>query len=446
MKKILIFVVLLFGVDMAFAMSLQEALEKAYDFNPKLKAEQEKLKEEDERIMRALGSFMPTVQVNKKSTFNNIKNYTSNSLVPRQTSTNISQGIAVKQNVFRSFGDISELAKQKNLVLLARANLKAAEQETLFEAAQAYLNVVKAKETRDITDKKVKSYRTLVESMKEKFKAGEVTRTDVSQAEARYSQAISDNIAAVGSVKSAQAKFKSVIGEEAGELEMPTLRLELPVSVDDAFSISTSKNPNVEKAKYSKNAGNNGIAVARANLLPSADVEFSRTRADTTITNAKNSYTNTTTLSVTMPLFNGGRNWSGLRSAKRAAKGGEYQYKNTINSIYDTTMEAWQNFEISKASLAAREDALEYAKIAWEGMQIEEQAGTRDTTDVIISQANYFDTLIQLLNEKVNYRIRYYALKAQLGEMTAKDLELQVNYYDPLKNYDKITKELIGSF
>lgn len=444
--KIFVFILTSFLLIDANSMKLEDALAKAYQYNPKLKAQQEDLKKTDEQIMQALSGFLPNVSILRQGKRSRTKNYTAYTGAPASYNdkTEFTSNITVRQNIFRSFGDVANISTAKSIIKSARANLTLVEQAVLLEAIKSYLEVVSASESLKIYENKVKSYRKLVNSLKIKFKAGEVTKTDVAQSEAQYSQSISDRITALGELESAKAKFKAIIGESPENLTMPRIKFAIPHSRDEAIRLAESNNPNIFIAKYSKKSAEHAINAARANLLPSADMQFSRTK--TAQENAKQQLSNTTTFSVAVPLFAGGKNWSSLRSAKREAASKKYAFRNVQNEVYGNIIRAWQDFEVSKASLRAREDALESSKIAWEGIQIEEKAGTRDIVDVIVVQNNYFDNNIRWVNEKVRYYATYYALKSVLGELTARHLGLKVDYFNPLENYNKISKQFIGAY
>jgi outer membrane protein len=435
----------------ASALTLTEALEKTYEYNPQLKSQREAVKKADEQVMQALGNFLPTVQVSQQKNFyitNPNAATTSNPNLNGTSDSITGPSITVSQNLFNGFSDISNMAVAKNSIQSARVQLIAVEQEVLFNAIKSYLDVVNAEGTLKISQYKLASYRTFVEATKERFRVGDTTRTDVAQAEAQYSQAVSDKIRAEGAVIATKANFLSVVGIDPDNLSMPDIKVELPPSIEDAVKIAQQNNPNNSIARYNLAAADASVSAARGALLPDASLQFQRTKANTSLTTGgtSNVYSNTTIVQVIVPVFTGGKDWSSLRATKRDAASKKYSLKNTQNDTYDNTVKAWESFETAKASMSARKDALEYSKIAWDGMQAEEKAGTRTTVDVIIAQNNFFDNDIRLLEEKVNYYKFYYALKAQLGALTAKSLGLKVEYYDPLENYNKISKELIGAF
>ncbi len=449
MKKLITFITILCGVS-ANALDLKTALEQAYDYNPTLKAQREDLKKTDEQVMQAISGFLPTITAQRQKQINNVKNYPRQTLSGYQNATDYdsssaSSSLSIKQDVFNGGRDIANVATAKNIVQAARYEMSKAEQDVLLNVVKAYLSVVQAQDTLEIQENKVASYRTLVYSTKEKFKAGELTKTDVSRSEAQYSKSISDRISAEGNLRSAKAAFYSLVGVEAENLKMPHLEVVLPSNVDDAVSVAFQKNPTINISKHNKAATDAKVMATRSNLLPSASLQFSRSKANAALVSGS-TYNNTTTMGITVPIFSGGRNWSSLRAAKREAASRGFAVRAANNSVYESTVRAWQNFQIAKASMNARNDAVDYAKQAWEGMKIEEQAGTRDITDVILAQNEFFDSKISLLSEQVNYLANFYALKSQIGEMTAKELKLDVNLYDPMDNYNKITKQLIGSF
>ena len=71
-----------------------------------------------------------------------------------------------------------------------------------------------------------------LEATRDRFQVGEVTRTDVSQAEARLARATADRIGAEGDLAASRATFRNVVGSTPGLLSRPPVPDALPVSLD----------------------------------------------------------------------------------------------------------------------------------------------------------------------------------------------------------------------
>jgi outer membrane protein len=450
MKKILVKTLVIMSVATcnSIAQTIEESLAIAYESNNMLKSKREELKAVDENIMAAFSNFLPTLGIARNVQDQEIKGYNPNPYSSTSTqkitqqSTLGTNSLQLRQNVFNSGGDMAGLLKAKRQIEQQRATLIYYEQEVLLNTVKVYLGVAQAQMQLDIYEKKVVTLKKYLEAEEARYKAGEKTKTDVAQARSYFSNAVAARIKAFGDLNSAKSNFFSVVGVEPQNISLPKGGVSIPQNLDDAIAIAAKKNPSLLASDYKHKAADANIHVQRASLLPSATLGYSW-QDYSNFNNGSSS--NATTLTLNVPLF-ASANWSQLRAAKRTAQQLKYELLNNKQSVVDQAVVAWQNYETSRAAINAQEDAVESALVAYNGMKEEEKAGTRSTVDVIVAQNNYFDTDINLVAAKTNDIQNRYALKSAVGELTAKDLNLKVPLYDPLKNYNKIRWELIGSF
>jgi TolC family type I secretion outer membrane protein len=428
--------------DHAIAQTLEEALACAYENNNILKARREELKAIDENVMVALANFLPTVQASKQtqdSKYNSTTLPTGNQVAL----SGITNSLSIQQNIFNGGTDVANIRKAKLQVEAQRAQLVYYEQQILLAAVEAYLGVVRAQMQLEVYEQKVRSLYKYLESVEARFQVGENTKTDVAQAKSSLSNAIASRIKARGDLASAKAKFTSIIMVEPENLTLPGYGLLLPTNVDEAVSVALKKNPQLIVSELQYKAADQGVNAARGDLLPNATLSQTWQSGDVVTQNGLT--TTATVISLNVPIFTPA-NWAQLRSTKKVAQQYKYSSLNSKQDVIDGAIKAWEDYEIAKAAISAQEDAVASAKIAYDGMVEEEKAGTRSTVDVIVAQNQYFDADISLVAIKTNNVIYRYALKSAVGELTAKDLGLKVPLFDPLKNYNKIRWELIGSF
>lgn len=435
--------------NLASAQTLEEAMAIAYENNPDLKSQREALKSADENMMQARAGFLPTVQASKTKqsfTTHNTKQSGVMSDLGTQTNRGIKSSATIKQNLFKGGGDIALIKNAKYLIEQQRAILMTAEQKTMLGVVQAYLNVAAAQMQLAIYDQKVTALTKYLDSIEARFKAGENTRTDVAQAKSYLSEAIASKIKAQSSLASAKGQYVQITTIEPENVMLPPINILVPTTLEEATNIALRRNPELVAAENQFKAADQKANIEKSSILPSADLThaWDNNRLNQSLSNTS-SVSNTTAISVTVPIFDGGSSWSKIRQTKRTAQQYKYTSLNTKQAVVSGVVSAWQNYESAKAVISAQEDAVTSARTAYEGMLEEEKAGTRSTVDVIVAQSNYYDSDIGLVTAKANNITNRYALKAAIGELTAKDLGLQVTLYDPLENYNKVRWELIGA-
>ena len=449
MKKILVktLFIMLVAIGNAMAQTLEESLAIAYENNNMLKSKREELKAVDENIMAAFSNFLPVLEVGRSIKNQEIKGYQATTLSRPTTekSTLGTNSLQLKQNLFNSGGDMAGLMKAKRQIEQQRAVLIHYEQEVLLNVIKVYLGVAQAQMQLDIYEKKVATLKKYLEAEEARYKAGEKTKTDVAQARSYFSNAVAARIKALGELNSAKSNFIAIVTVEPQNITLPKDNVLIPQNVDEAVAIASKKNPSLLASEYKYKAADQNIYVQRAALLPSATLGYSWQDNSHSSPLTSGTSSNATVLTVDIPLFASSK-WSGLRAAKRTAQQSKYELLNNKQSVVDQAIVAWQSYETSRAAIYAQEDAVESALVAYNGMKEEEKAGTRSTVDVIVAQNNYFDTDINLVTAKTNDIQNRYVLKSAIGELTAQGLNLKVPLYDPLKNYNKIRWELIGSY
>lgn len=453
-KKISLLTSLILSTSLASAHTIEEALAITYENNNELKAKREELKAADESIMQALSRFLPSMKAQKSNSLSKLRNATQTTLsngaitkTPEGTVENsgITSAFTIEQNLFRGGADVATMQKAKHQIEEQRANLKKAEQQVLLSAIQAYLNVANFQTQLEIANKRVETSKKFLESIEARFKAGENTKSDVAQSRSSLSKAIAMQIDTAGALEAAKAKYATVITVAPENVSLPPINIIVPSNLDEAVTMALKNSPDIVAAERQYQAANQNVNVAKAALMPVASLsqQWQNAKHDP---NSSYNLSSVTTLGVSVPIFNGGADWSEIRKSKRVAQAYKYSSLNTKQSVTDFTVKAWSDYESRKAAMTAQEDYAESAKVAYEGMLEEEKAGLRSSVDVISQQNSYFDADAQLAKAKTENVLYRYVLKSAIGELTAKDLNLKVTAFDPLQNYNKIRWELIGSF
>ena len=145
MKKIIL--VLFFSVvflNQSYATTLMQSLAKAYKDNPKLNAERENLKISKEEINEAKSDFLPSITISGYVSDENTTKLTNRSGADVE-STDVGpsqESILIEQKLFQGLGGVANLEKNSIGLELSKLKLKKVEQEILFEAIEAYTNIV----------------------------------------------------------------------------------------------------------------------------------------------------------------------------------------------------------------------------------------------------------------------------------------------------------------
>ncbi|MBT3401181.1 MAG: TolC family protein, partial [Rhodospirillaceae bacterium] len=244
----------------ADAESLREALAQTYETNPELASERAGLRATDESVPQALSNWRPEVEIDSSYGLRK-RDRDFNTSAPDIKNTDQLQTISlnVSQNLFRGFRTLSETDRAQNLVAAGRADLITTEQSVLLQAVTAYINVVRDRVILSLRENNVRVLEQERQATADRFEVGELTRTDVAQAESRLAQSVSERTEAQGNLDSSSADYVEVIGTAPGVLERPTLPAGLPSTEEDAVNQAKTNNPDVVSQDFSERADRDNI-------------------------------------------------------------------------------------------------------------------------------------------------------------------------------------------
>ena len=158
----------------------------------------------------------------------------------------------------------------------ARESLRTVEQTVLLDAATAYVNVVRDTAIVRLRENDVKVLTEQLKATKDRFAVGEVTRTDVAQAEARRAEALSTLAAAQANLKTSRAAYEQIIGHPPGDLVTPpSIKHLLPATLDEAMTLGDGENPIILAAVYQEEASLYAVEQIMGELLPTVTLQSS---------------------------------------------------------------------------------------------------------------------------------------------------------------------------
>jgi TolC family type I secretion outer membrane protein len=426
----------------ALAVDLNEALAQAYAGNPTLEAARAQLRAVDERVPEALSGWRPTVvgQVQGGKTW--IEQNTP--LLLDQNLESREFGVTVSQPVFSGFETVSSTSAAEKRVLSGRANLTDTEQQVLFQAVQAYMQVVRDRAVLELNRNNENVIGQQLQATRDRFDAGEVTRTDVAQAESRLQGAIADRIAAEGNLTASIAVYRQVIGEEPTDLQMPEPKFDLPASKDEAVAQSINT-PTVVAAKFASEAAKDDIDVAFSELLPTVSIEGSWTRSEEQNAEEQSNDVGQILGVLRVPLYQAGAPDARVRQSKQLYQQTRRQIDEAVRAGEQTAVDAWQTYETALAQIDSFKEQVRATEVALDGVKQEQQVGARTVLDVLDAELEALNAKVSLVQAQTNLVVARYQVLAAVGRLTATDLALDVGVYNPQEHYDAVRNKFIGT-
>ncbi|WP_135468046.1 TolC family outer membrane protein [Crenalkalicoccus roseus] len=427
----------------ARAQTLQEALALAYANNPTLLAARAQLRAVDENVPQALAGWRPTVSIT--SSVGVIDSQARQAGITREADrTTTSNALTITQPLFRGGRTVAATRRAENQVLAQRARLLATEQQVLQETVSAYVNVVRFQEELRL---QINNEQVLTEQLRatnERFRVGEITRTDVAQAESRLAGARSARASAEGQLQIARATFQRLTGMPPQRLTAPQ-PLRPPVrSAEEAAQLAGLNNPNVVAALFDEAAARDNVDIQISQLLPSVSLQGQAFRNENAQTRGTTIEGTQITASLTVPLYQGGAEYAAVRQARQVAVQQRQVVADQRRIAAQQATQAWEQLQATRAQVESVRAQIRAAEIALDGVQREAIVGSRTTLDVLNAEQELLNArtaLVQALSTVVS---QSYVLAAAVGRLTAQDLGLPVEIYDMRAYYQQVRNRWIG--
>ncbi|MGA7259600.1 MAG: TolC family outer membrane protein [Stellaceae bacterium] len=435
------------------AQTLTDALAEAYNTNPQLLAQRALLRATDEQVPQALSFWRPQVTFNgqvagTRSSFVTPSNGlpTPGGLSSYSTFYSNSLNLQVTQPVYRGGRTVAQTRQAINTVESTRAQTLAVE-TTVFQAvAMAYLDVVRDQALVEVDRNNVEVLRKQLEATQDRFRVGEVTRTDVAQAEAALAQAQGTLVTQQGVLEISRAEYVRAVGHPPGRLVLPRDRPALPATREEALSLAANNNFSVISATFAELAARDNIDVVRGQLLPQISLVGGLLRSFGPSITLKGSLEESAAImaQMTMPLYEGGAIYSQTRQAEQTVGQRRSQVDDARRAAVQTASQFWSTLEAARASISSFAAAVRAAQIALEGTQQEALVGTRTVLDVLIQNQTLLQTQSQLVTAQHDAALAEFNLAAAVGRLIAPELRLPVRLYDMEQHYKQVRDKWAG--
>ncbi|WP_104663653.1 TolC family outer membrane protein [Ensifer adhaerens] len=422
MKRILVALVAMIApiaVGQAHAEPLSSALAKAYRYNPTLNASRAGVRASAYDIDIARSAMLP------KIAWRNGIGYDSSAATNRGTF-----GILLDQTLFDGLRTTNNVEVNKARQRASEENTRNTEQNILFEATEAYMDVVLARRIVTLRKQDLDFLKALTRSEIARHAAGERTRTNIAQAEARRAAAQAALSLAHAEVKRAQATYRQIIGDEPGKLtggKVPSKML--PANLDRALAIAASQHPALLAKRHLAEGAMFNVAVSEGKLLPTVTGAIGVGRGEGGSAIEAMRFDGSATarkagIEVKVPVYQGGKAAAEVRQSKENLGNAHFTVDVQHAEVQAKAASAWAQYQAALATASASRAAVKAATMAKDGMMEEQAIGQRTLLDVLEAQADVVKAQVRLANAERDTVVGGYRILSAIGKLGAKDLGL----------------------
>ena len=435
---------LVVGANAPKAESLQEVLASTYLDNPTLRAARAELRGVDEGVSQAKSGWRPNVSISagaggrysdsERGTLN-----TSDSTLP------LDAVLDVVQPLYTGGRTGAQVEAAQKDVEAQRAALAAIEQTVLRDAVTSYTTVWSAEAVLALNQNNERVLRRQLQATRDRFEVGETTRTDVAQSEARLSRAVSGTIQAQGELEAALARYEQVIGTLPTAVEQASEPDGLPGSKEETVAGAVDANPNVVSAIFVQQAAESRLDASEAEFMPSVDLVGTAGYEQNQFRSNANDFEAALIARLVIPLYQQGFVSSVVRENKQITNQRSIEIEETRRLVRQQAITAWETLVTRRSQLGSLQTEVRASQVALDGVRQENLVGARTVLDVLDAEQDLLNAQVDLVTAQRDAVIAGYSALAAVGRLTARDLGLSVEYYDPAKNYDAVSDKWYGT-
>ncbi|MCV6585222.1 MAG: TolC family outer membrane protein [Marinibacterium sp.] len=428
----------------AKSQSLADALVGAYNTSGLLEQNRALLRAADENVAVALSALRPIVSWTASAT-RSVADGDAVRFNLNPNSSQINLGLTAQWLLYDGGASRLSVSQAKEAVLATRQGLVSIEQQILLRAVIAFFGVIEQVETVDLRENNVRVLSEELRAAQDRFEVGEVTRTDVSQAEARLAAARSLLAVARGDLVSAQEEYFAAVGSRAGRLRAPSSLPTPPASIDAVKVQAVNAHPNVRQAQHLVASNEIAVSAQRASQRPTISLNSGLGfREDFDLDDA-DLQTGSIGVNLSQQIYSGGRQAAQIRQAQANRDASRANLLTVSEDIQQNAANALIALRAAEASLSATRTRITAAQVAFDGVREEATLGSRTTLDVLDAEQEVLDAQAARITDEATRAIAAYALLSAQGLLTAERLGLPVTIYDPSAYYNQVKNAPAGT-
>lgn len=421
-SKTILICILGLACSTTWAEDLSTILNLALDVDTNLQQARDNKFATMELLPQTRAGLLPTVTGTANTQYNN----TNNPLLLRYNMFSV--GATLSQQVFNVTN--WQLYRQSDIKIKAAiANYEDSIQDLVLRVVTQYFAILKAIDDLNFAVSERKAFARSLEETQQKFDAGVIAITDVNEAQAKYDGARAQEIMAINEVSNQKEQMGEITGVPAGNISLLKDSLKLhepqPANIEHWVQTAVQQNFAVQSKVYEAESARKDISIQRAAHYPTIEADGSTSRGKSTPVTAgvtaPIANSNSIGLTLTLPIFTGGKIMSKTRQA-------EYQYRIALEaavSVQRQTVsnvrQAYRGVLTQISQVKALQQSVISSKSALDATQAAFEVGTRTIVDVLNSKTDLLRAISNLSKARYDYVTESFKLKRYSGILSIQD-------------------------
>lgn len=424
--------------------TLRDALAAAYESNPTITAARAGQRITDENVPIARADGLPSL--NGQLGYTEVLVQASNNVFTPDRTASAQAQLSVP--VFQGGVVRNSVRAARARVEGGQASLRGTESGVFTQVVAAYMDVLRDEAVVALNRNNVNVLTVNLQATRDRFDIGDLTRTDVAQSESRLALAQGNLQAAEARLIGSRETYIRLVGREPGDLTAPPALPGLPESTEAAVATALEENPDLEAAEIEAQASGFDVRAARGARLPrvSATTNGSYSNFLGSISSlpgvpaAQSQTSSSAGVTVTLPIFQGGRPAARVRQAQARETQALDQVIGAERAVIAQTRAAYASWQASLAVINSSQIAVDAGKLSLEGVRAENSVGTRTILDILNAEQELLNAQVQLVTARRDAYVAAFSLLAAMGQAEAEDLGIVASdqLYDPDVNARRV--------
>jgi outer membrane protein len=337
------------GIAVEKTLSWSELVQKARESNEELKASEQSLQSSEYTSKGAYSNFYPQVSAGVSAT--------------QSTSEEFAVSLTASQNVFAGFQDSGKVSQSKANFEVAKAGLQSAKAKASYDLKSAVSNLLYAQKYVKLSESILQRRELNLRQVQLRFDGGRENKGSLLLSKAYLEDARLDHLQAEQALYVAQGLLARVLGEEEQGPYNFTGNIPVSEPLKDSqlnFQNLVLETPSYRIAVAQEEISKASVTLAEAGFYPSLNLSATTAKSGSTWYPDQNRWSVGATLSV--PLFNGGRDYFATRSALESLRASAFTKSSTqkdqvvkLKSFYVSFVQSLQKLKVDQAYLEAAE-------------------------------------------------------------------------------------------
>ncbi len=409
------------------AETLPDALTEALRNNPTLEDARLAVAAAREDRAQARAAYLPSVDASARYGSRELERKSASIFGPSTTNTGLepySSQIQATQSLYSGGRRAAQMDLANAGIDANREALRATEQDVLLATVTSYAEILRDENIVRIREQGVQNLERQLRGTQRRLDVGEVTRTDLAQAEARLAGARAALASARAALDATRGRYAETVGAPAGVLAPSAAPAATPALLEDAIARALTNHPDIRRAQQNEEGARARREIERAAMRPQLSVvgrydQNEQAQQLGEIERSSNLYAQ-----ITVPLFEGGYRASRLRQSHINIQRAEQQTEAQRRFIERSVISAWSDLSAARQVVEAARQQVAANEAALAGAEREQGLGLRSTIDVLNAQQELQDSQVTLARAEASALISSYGLLAAVGDLNAETLGL----------------------